>query len=324
MGSYSLILFAVKSKNFLSEHHFIFFSKEGAILVNNLLIGIICASVFFGTTYPLFVEIFTEKRISVGEPYFNATIIPLMIPAILFMGISLVLSWGKGHAYNTLNKIIPSILGTIISTTLILLLFQSKSFLGIIGIALVSWIFCNVLVTVIYLLVPQLNKTKDKTFHNSMSMIIAHLGVGIMILGITGSSVWQEEQITRMNVNDKTSINNYNILFKEIQKIEGVNYYALQGSFWIYNKKNKIISVLQPENRFYPVTNNTTTEAAIHTNLIRDLYIVLGDGDLNEGWTVRIYYNPLVIWIWIGVAIISIGGLFTIRKNINTLRYLKK
>ena len=92
-------------------------------------------------------------------------------------------------------------------------------------------------------------------------MIIAHLGIGLLILGITGSSVWQEEQITRMQVNDETTIKNYNIVFKELNTIARKNYLALQGSFWIYNKNKKIIAVLKPENRFYPVTNNSTTEA---------------------------------------------------------------
>jgi len=151
-------------------------------------------------------------------------------------------------------------------------------------------------------------------------MIIAHLGVGLLILGITGSSVWQEEKITRMKVNDETTIKNYNIVFKEINELEGPNYYALEGSFWAYNQKNKIITVLKPENRIYPVTNNTSSEVSIHTNLLRDLYIVLGEGDMNEGWVVRIYYNPLVAWIWIGVLIIVIGGLLALRNNLKILR----
>ena len=151
-------------------------------------------------------------------------------------------------------------------------------------------------------------------------MIIAHLGVGLLIIGITGSSVWQEEKITRMKVNDEKMINNYNVVFKEINEIAGPNYLALRGSFWIYNQNNKIITVLNPENRIYPITKNTTSEVSIHTNLLRDLYIVLGDGDNDNGWVVRIYYNPLVVWIWIGVLVIIIGGLSALKKNLNILR----
>ena len=95
----------------------------------------------------------------------------------------------------------------------------------------------------------------------------------------------------------------------------------VENAFMHSGKKKNIVTELNPENRYYPVTNNTTTEASIHVNLIRDLYIVLGDGDRNEGWIVRIYYNPLVIWIWIGALTIFVGGLISIRNN---LKFVKR
>jgi len=92
----------------------------------------------------------------------------------------------------------------------------------------------------------------------------------------------------------------------------------------IYDEKKNIIAKLKPENRFYPITNNFTTEASIHTNLFRDLYIVLGEGNLNDGWVVRIYYNPLVIWIWIGALIIFLGGITSININLRKLKILSQ
>jgi cytochrome c-type biogenesis protein CcmF len=153
-------------------------------------------------------------------------------------------------------------------------------------------------------------------------MIIAHFGIALLILGITGSTIWQKEKIIRMKVNDETSIHNYNIIFKEISEVMGPNYVALQGNFWVYNNKKNIIAKLKPENRFYPATNNSTTEVSIHTNLARDLYVVLGNGDINKGWNVRIYYNPLVVWIWIGAFAIFLGGLFSIKNNLKKLKRL--
>ena len=155
-------------------------------------------------------------------------------------------------------------------------------------------------------------------------MIIAHLGVGLLILGITGSSVWQEEKITRMKLEDVTKIEKYNIVLKKIDEIKESNYVALQGNFLVYDEKKNIIAKLKPENRFYPVTNNFTTEASIHTNLFRDLYIVLGEGNLSDGWVVRIYYNPLVIWIWIGALVIFIGGITSTNINLRKLKILSQ
>ncbi len=323
LGGYSLILFGIKSKNFLNKHYFSFFSREGSILVNNVLMITVCASVFLGTIYPLLVEVFSNNKISVGEPYFNSTTIPIMIPAILVMGIGPILSWNKADATKIFGKSFPSILLTTVISIIFFWVYRPYNMLGLVGIILAFWIISNILLT----LVPQLilkNKKfiQDNIPKYSNGMIIAHLGIALLILGITGSSIWQKEKIIRMKVNDKTEIHNYNIVFKEINKIAGPNYLALQGNFWIYNKKKNIIAELKPENRFYPVANNSTTEASIHTNLLRDLYIVLGEGDINKGWVVRIYYNPLVIWIWIGAFMIFLGGLFSIKSNLKFIKRL--
>jgi len=311
LGGYSLILFGLKSKKYLNNSYFSFFSKEGSILINNILMVVVCSSVFLGTIYPLLVEAFTNNKISVGEPYYNSTVVPIMIPAILIMGIGPILSWGKGDKSKTFKKILPSVLLTVIITLFIFLFYQSYSLIGVVGIVLAFWIISN---NVIILF--------QKRENLSNGMIVAHLGIGLLILGITGSSVWQEEKIIQMKVNNETNIKEYNIIFKEINEIKGPNYFALQGNFFVYDKNKNIITKLQPENRFYPVTNNFTTEVSIHTNLLRDLYMVLGEGNLNDGWIVRIYYNPLVIWIWIGALTIFLGGLISMNSNLKKLQRL--
>jgi len=311
LGGYSLILFGLKSKKYLNNSYFSFFSKEGSILINNILMVVVCSSVFLGTIYPLLVEAFTNNKISVGEPYYNSTVVPIMIPAILIMGIGPILSWGKGDKSKTFKKILPSVLLTVIITLFIFLFYQSYSLIGVVGIVLAFWIISN---NVIILF--------QKRENLSSGMIVAHLGIGLLILGITGSSVWQEEKIIQMKVNNETNIKEYNIIFKEINEIKGPNYFALQGNFFVYDKNKNIITKLQPENRFYPVTNNFTTEVSIHTNLLRDLYMVLGEGNLNDGWIVRIYYNPLVIWIWIGALTIFLGGLISMNSNLKKLQRL--
>tara|TARA_B100002051_G_C16416772_1_gene477383 strand:- start:80 stop:538 length:459 start_codon:yes stop_codon:yes gene_type:complete len=151
-------------------------------------------------------------------------------------------------------------------------------------------------------------------------MHLAHIGIGLIILGITGSSVWQEERILKMKVNDETAIKKHTIILKEINEVKAVNYVALRGNFLVYDTNKKLVTKLKPENRFYLITNNFTTEASIHVNLFRDLYIVLGEGNLDDGWTVRIYYNPLVIWIWIGALIVFFGGILLTITNIKKIK----
>ena len=247
----------------------------------------------------------------------------IITPALIIMGIGTILSWEKVDSKKNIQQIITSILFTILIILIFFLFYRAFNILGFVGIALGSWIICNVFVKIFINIKKEKNKKilfSAKFLKHFNSMTVAHLGVGLLILGITGSSVWQKENITRMKVNDETTINNYNVVFKEINKIKGPNYVALEGNFWVYDQQNKIVTVLKPEKRIYPITNQTTTEVSIHTNLLRDLYIVLGDEDILDGWIVRIYYNPLVIWIWIGVLFIFTGGLFSLKNNLKILR----
>jgi cytochrome c-type biogenesis protein CcmF len=236
-----------------------------------------------------------------------------MIPAILVMGIGPILSWGRDDKSKIFKRIFPSILLTVTISTFIFLLYRTYDLIGIVGITLAFWIISNNLIILF-----------QKKINQSSGMIIAHLGIGLLILGITGSSVWQEEKIIRMNINNEFKINKYNIILKEINEIRGPNYIAIQGNFLVSDNKKNFITKLSPEKRFYPITNNFTTEASIHTNFFRDLYIVLGEGNLNDGWVVRIYYNPLVIWIWIGALTIFCGGIVSMTNNLKKVGSLSK
>ena len=311
LGGYALILFGLSSKKYFSTNYFSFFSKEGSILVNNVLMLIVCGTVLLGTIYPLLIEAFTGDKISVGEPYYNSTVIPIIIPAILVMGIGPIMSWGKEEKNQLFKRIRPSFIITIIITLSFFLIYRSFSLIGMLGITLSAWIISNNFIILF---------KNDKKF--SKSMLISHLGIGLLILGITGSSVWQEEKINQMKIKDEIKVNNYKVVFDEILEVKEKNYIAIRGNFSVYDKNKKNIVILKPENRFYPITNNFTTEVSIHTNLIRDLYIVLGDGNFKDGWSVRIYYNPLVIWIWIGSLVIFLGGLLSIISNLKKVRYI--
>ena len=147
-------------------------------------------------------------------------------------------------------------------------------------------------------------------------MIVSHFGMGLLILGITASSALQDEKIIKMNYGESTKINKYTIKFVKVNEISKSNYVALQGIFDVSDEKNNIITKLKPENRFYPITNIFTTEASIYSNISGDLYMVIGKGNLNDGWVLKLYYNPLVMWIWIGTLIIFFGGALSYFKNL--------
>ena len=322
LSFYSLSLFGLNSKNYTSNNYFSFLSKEGTILINNILMVVVCASVFLGTVYPLLVEAFTGIKISVGEPYYTSTVVPIMIPAILVMGVGPILSWGKENKVNLIKDVLPVILLTLITTILFFLIYKKFSLLGVAGILLSFWIIFNNL-TILYKKINFKNKFMRSPLNTkkfSSGMIISHLGIGLLILGITGSSVWQNEKIIKIGLNDSIKFTNYNILFEEISEIKKQNYIAIQGVFLVKDNKNNIIARLRPENRFYPITNTFTNEVSIHSNIFRDLYLVLGDGNINDGWVIKFYNNPLVIWIWIGSITIFLGGIVALSNNLKKIK----
>ena len=123
-----------------------------------------------------------------------------------------------------------------------------------------------------------------------------------------------------MKIEDQTIFINQKIIFKDINQIVGPNYIGFQGEFYLFNNKDKLIHILKPEKRLYVASNNTSSEVSIHSNIFRDIYIVLGDKNSKNSWVINLYFNPLVIWIWIGAFVIFLGGLIALFKSLTKLK----
>ena len=325
LGGYSLYVFFLNSKKFSNKVFLSFFSKGGAILVNNLVLVIVCATVFLGTIYPLIVEAISKNKISVGEPYFNTTIIPIILPVILLMGIGPILSWGKTDIRKNLKRTVIIFLLTIIFTLIFFINYKYINLIGLFGVILSFWIILNNLVPLIGKILSKINFKLNNNIFPTINIftLLAHLGFGLLMLGMTVSSVWKSEKIIQMKTNETIKIINYDLSFAEINEIVGPNYIAIEALFDIYDKNNNFITNLRPQKRYYPVTKIFTNEPSIHTNLKRDLYIVLGEGNKDDGWVIRLYHNPLVIWIWIGTLIIFISGISALKNNLYKIKKLK-
>jgi cytochrome c-type biogenesis protein CcmF len=135
----------------------------------------------------------------------------------------------------------------------------------------------------------------------------AHAGLGIFVAGVTASSSWQTEKIQLMRKGDTVPLSGYTITFEGATELKGPNYDAVRGGFTV-RRGDRVIARLKPEKRFYPAEQSQTTEAAIHTTWMADIYTVLGDRDESGAWTTRFYHNPLVPWIWAGVMVMALGG----------------
>ena len=319
----SLILFAIKYDKIENNKTFYLVSREGGLLLNNIFLCASAATILLGTLWPLFIEALTGRDISVGAPYFQIVFLPLIIPAIYFSGISVNLNWKYNSLEFTLKKIIKFIFITVCLVLIIFFLLEGPVMLFL-GLSLSLWILITISNDFI-------EKTKSKIGTNksiisrfsrlsisTCGMYVAHLGVAIFILGVAVSDTKQKYFEGILRVGDFKKVAGYNINFIKVNEKEEKNWIAEVGTFLV-NKDNKKFS-MKAERRLYYDTGMPSTEAAIHRSYFNHLYIVMGQQQpMNSGQRiVRIYYNPFIIFIWLGAFIMAIGGLisfFDKRRN---------
>ena len=303
----SFILLAKKAGSIKEEKLISPISKEGTIIFNNLLMVALLLTIFIGTIYPIFLEIFTGNQISVGPPYFNLTSTLIMGPGILIMSFAPMINWKKDDLIGLLSRLKIILFLSLLVTFIFFYINFKGPIIALVGIFLAAWLFFGTLFN-FFEKTKYLKKLKNlnKTF---LGMTVAHLGVAIFIAGITGSTLWKVEKIKTLKVGEKVLLNNYSLNFDKIKKIRGKNYIGHEAEFNLY-KKNKFIKTLKPQKRFYPVQESFTTEAAIYSKGISDIYIAMSE-PIDDSWIFRFHYSPLTPWIWIGSIMAFIGGILS-------------
>jgi len=303
----SFILLAKKADSIKEEKLISPISKEGAIIFNNLLMIALLLTIFIGTIYPIFLEIFTGDQISVGPPYFNLTSTLIMGPAILIMSFAPMLNWKKDDLFGLLSRLKTVLFLSLLVTFIFFYINFQGPIIALVGIFLAAWLFFGTL----FNFFERTNYLKKFKYLNKpyLGMTIAHLGFAIFIAGITGSTLWKVEKIKTLKVGEKVLLNNYSLNFDKIKKIRGKNYIGHEAEFNLY-KKNKFIKTLKPQKRFYPVQEFPTTEAAIYSRGFSDIYIAMSE-PVGNSWLFRFHFSPLTPWIWIGSIMAFIGGILS-------------
>ncbi len=310
----SLALFAFRAPAMQGGSLFAPISREGALVLNNLLLSTATATVLLGTLYPLALEALTGAKISVGPPYFNATFVPLMIPLVLAVPIGTMLSWKRGDLPGVLSRLKVAVAVSALVAAGYLALFDWRGVLAAFGYALAAWVivgsFLELAGRIALFRVPlgrSWNRFKGLP-RSALGMATAHIGLGIFLIGVTATTSGQIERILVMNPGDTVTLAGYEVTFEGVTERPGPNYIAERGTFEA-RRDGELVAVIHSERRFYPVEGQTTTEAGIDTTLWRDLYFVIGDKVGEEGArTVRLYFNPLVVWLWGGLVVMAIGG----------------
>jgi cytochrome c-type biogenesis protein CcmF len=300
-------------------------SREGAMVLNNLLLSVAAATVFLGTLYPLFLDIVGGGKISVGAPYFNATFVPLMVPLLAAVAVGPMLAWKRGDLAGVMQRLYVALAAAIAAALIALWQADWRHALAAFGIGLGVWVIVGAKVEFasrIQLFRVPLGDSVRRAFglpRSFYGMSIAHAALGIVVIGITASSAWQTELIKVVQPRESVELAGYVLHLRDVREVRGPNYVAQVARIDVYRGKVleggprlPLVTVLEPEKRRYPVEGNNTTEAAIYTTWFADLYVVLGDADGKGGWVIRAYHNPLVPWIWVGCLVMFAGGLVSL------------
>ncbi|MGO1119380.1 heme lyase CcmF/NrfE family subunit [Rhodovibrionaceae bacterium A322] len=315
----SLALFAIRAPNLKAGGLFAPISREGALVLNNLLLTTACATVLLGTLYPLFYEAIGGGRLSVGAPFFNATFVPLMIPLVLVMAAGPLFAWKRADLAGVLGRLKMALALAVLVMLGTWYLKTGGPILAVPAMGVAAWLFFGTLVEWaerVKLFRAPLGDSWARARRlprSAYGMTLAHLGMAVAMAGMIGASAWKEEAILVMAPGDRVELAGHTYQFDGVQRSQGPNYYIEKGQFTVLDGA-AITAILYPEKRVYPVKSMPTTEAAIHTNGMRDLYVVLGDREegSDTNWVIRIYYEPLVPWIWWGLTIMMLGGLVSL------------
>ena len=313
----SFILFALRAPKLRSGGLFAPVSREGGMVINNLLLSAAAATVLLGTLYPLFVDALGAGKVSVGPPYFNTVFIPLMTPLILLAGIAPMLTWKRSDLAGMFARMRVALGVSFLGLFWFVYQKWGNTVFGALGMAISAWLAVAVLwdwVIRVRLLEGSLTGSFSRAIRiprSTYGMMCAHFGVAVLVAGITASSAWKIEAIQVMEPGDSVSVAGYEYLFQGVSQTQGPNYSVDRGHF-VVTRDGSLVTELWPENRFYPVQQQPTTEAGIHTRWNADLYAVVGDPDGQGGWSTRIYHNPLVVWIWLGAFIMAFGGVLSL------------
>jgi cytochrome c-type biogenesis protein CcmF len=309
----ALILYAVRAPALEGGGVFAPISREGGLLLNNLFLATAAATVLLGTLYPVLADALDMGKITVGPPYFNRVFVPLMVPLIMAAGIGPLMAWKRGDLGGALSRL-AIVFGMTLVVAVITAVVAGVNLHNIAaagGLALAAWLAGSAVVEWCTRVRPFTAGAFARVLHlprAAHGMTFAHFGLSIVIAGVTASSAWKQEHIQTMAPGQSVEVAGYTVRFDGTTPHRGPNYDAARGQFTVM-KGDRIVATLESERRSYIQPQQTTTVPAVHSMPFADIYTVVGEPQGATGdFVTRIYYQPLVPWIWAGVILMGLGG----------------
>jgi len=308
-----LALFAWRANLLKQGGLFAPISREGSLVLNNLLLVTACATVFIGTLYPLALEALTGTKISVGAPFFDATFGPLIALVLLAMPFGPLLAWKRGDLYGVAQRLMWAFGIAVIVIAVIFAIVRGGPVLAPFGIGLAAFVMVGALTDFaerIGLFRVPFKTVLGRTAglpRSAWGTAFAHFGIAVTLLGIVCETNWGAERIVSIKQKDMIKISGYELTFDGLTEQRGPNYREQIGIFTV-RRNGREIGIMQPSKRSFQTREMSTTEAALMTRGFSQLYVSLGDPGKNGSIGVRVYHKPLVLLIWIGALVMAFGG----------------
>ena len=285
-------------------------SRETFLLLNNVLLVVATTLVLMGTLAPLIVEMLNGGKISIGPPWFEIAFMVPMIPLVALLGLGMHTAWRKQSTdpwIRTLRG--PAIVAVVIGVVLPLLFYGRVSLLLVVGCAAAAWIVISSLIQPVRSW--RRKKGTSAITRSALGMSIAHMGMGLFVIGVTIVSAFGVESDRAMRLGETLDVGGFEFELREIRDVQGPNYSAIEGVVEV-RRDGEFVATVRPQKRQYLVQKNWMTEAGIHPSWNKDLFVALGDQLGDGAWSVRIQYKPMIRFIWIGAFIMALGGLVSV------------
>ena len=301
----SLTLFAWRAPRVTLGGRMELVSRESFLLANSVLLVVATGAVLLGTIYPLIIDALNMGKLSVGPQYFNAVFVPLLVPTVFLMVPGTIARWREAKVSEIAHTLRFSGLAAMVLAVGLPFVLGGWSFGAMLGIFLGAWVGLGTLQQV----VTRLRKP-GRIGLSFWGQNIAHFGMAVLVVGVTGVNSYEVERDVRMHVNDVVTIAPYSFQLKSLGEVTGPNYKAVRADVEV-KRGNEVIEILQPEKRRYFSSAMPMTEAGIDSGFMRDLYVSLGEplDDARTEWSMRVYYKPFVPWLWGGILLMVLGGL---------------
>ncbi len=334
----AFLLFALRVPNLKASILFPPISREGFIVLNNLLLTTITVTVLIGTLYPYFIEAFTGQKISVGAAFFNLTCGPLMILLLLLVPFGSMMAWKRGDFLAVFERLWFVLALVCVVCFITFYVTSFRDIFAVLGIGLSAFVFLGSLADLwrksghhkiaLFVRVKRFVGLPWSVFGAAM----AHMGLSVTLFGIVCVATFTQERILTMDIGDMVTIADKTVRFDKVQKDAGSNYSAIKFNFAIYENKNAVRNVMASK-RFYSSQNTSTTEVGIQNHGLSQLYIVPGRIN-DQGLAVHIWWKPYVICVWLGALMMAMGGCFSLfgywfrvelpQRMVSCFKFIKK